>query len=99
MLCALTVAVSWAQPNPWPSLPFTGPLRFSSLPLEGAQAIAPPPGEWQVADTLSYVNVWQLRWHTGTIHNRFGLLGRPLTDREVRIREKNSPRDQSTAVV
>jgi hypothetical protein len=94
VVCALMAAVSWCQPNPWPAVPVADPLRFSSLPLEGAQAVAPPRGEWRVADALSYFNVWQLTWHTGTIHNGFGLLGQPLTDREVKILEQNFPRDQ-----
>ncbi len=93
-MCVFVASSCWGQVTPWASLPFADPLRFSSLPLKGAEANAPAPGEWQVANALSYFNVWQLTWHTGTIHKGFGLLGKPLTDREIKILEQNFPRDQ-----
>lgn len=94
LLCVGVAGASWGQMDPWASVPFADPLRFSSLPLDGSQAIVPPPGQWQVSAAMSYFNVWQLTWHTGTIHRGFGLLGKPLTDREIKILEQNFPRDQ-----
>jgi hypothetical protein len=94
MLCALAASPCRCQGILWASVPFSDPLRFSSLPLEGAQAIALAPGEWQLADALSYFNVWQLTWHTGTVHRVMGLLGKPLTDAEVKAIEQAFPRDQ-----
>jgi hypothetical protein len=94
VLCALVAGPCLCQDAPWASVPFADPLRFSSLQLEGVQAVAPPRGEWQFADVLSYFNVWQLTWHTGTVHRVMGLLATPLTDAEVKAIEQAFPRDQ-----
>ncbi len=82
------------QEVPWASVPFVDPLRFTSLPLDGTQAAAPRRGEWNVAASVGYFNVWLLTWHTGTIHKALGLLGKPLTDREIQIIERDFPHDQ-----
>ncbi|HPW56388.1 MAG: DUF3187 family protein [Thermoanaerobaculaceae bacterium] len=83
-----------AQVPSWPAATFPDPLRFSSLPLNAAEATAPPPGRWQVMSTTGYFNVWQLTWHTGTIHKGWGLLGTPLTSPEVENLAVAFPQDQ-----
>jgi hypothetical protein len=90
----VAVAACWGQGDRWASPPFADPLRFSSLPVDGMQAAAPASGEWQLANAVSYFNVWQLTWHTATIHEGFGLVGQPLTAREIAILEQNFPADQ-----
>jgi hypothetical protein len=90
----VAVAVCSAQVVPWASPPFADPLRFSSLPVDGMQATSLLPGEWQFANAISYFNVWQLTWHTATIHEGFGLVRQPLTAREIAILEQNFPEDQ-----
>ena len=75
-------------------MPFADPLRFSSLPIEGYQSAAPPAGKWELSLASGYFNVWRLTWHTGTVHRDRGLLGKPLTDPEVRAIERGFPRDQ-----
>ena len=96
---AAVVCLGWpggcaAQADPWASLPFVDVLRFSSLPLEGSQAIAPPAGAWELSLTTGYFNVWQLTWHTKTFHSGLGLYRSPLTDEQIKILERNFPHDQ-----
>lgn len=83
-----------AQAPSWPAATFPDPLRFASLPLNAAEALAPPAGRWQLVLTSAYFNVWQLTWHTGTIHKGWGLLGTPLTAREVDTLAAAFPADQ-----
>jgi hypothetical protein len=91
---ALGAGVCAGQVDPWASVTFSDPLRFSSLPVSGTEAAAPRAGQWQLSTTLSYFNVWQLTWHTGTVHRVWGLLGKPLTDAEIKALEQAFPRDQ-----
>lgn len=83
-----------AQAPAWPSPSYPDPLRFSSLPLNGVEATAPPEGRWQVVATSSYFNVWHLTWHTGTHHLGVGLGGQPLTRAEVDHLALAFPQDQ-----
>jgi len=93
-ICLAVAPSGRAQEVPWASVPFVDPLRFTSLPLDGTQAAAPRRGEWNVAASARYLNVWVLTWHTGTIHRGLGLTGKPLTDREIKLLEQNFPLDQ-----
>jgi hypothetical protein len=83
-----------AQSPPWGSEPFPDVLRLASLPLDMATAAAPARGEWALENTIGYFNVWQLSWHTGTVHKGLGLTGRPLTHGEIALLEQAFPRDQ-----
>ena len=94
VVLALASGVCSAQVDPWGSLTFADPLRFSSLPISGNEVVVPAPGQWQLSTTLSYFNVWQRTWHTGTIHQEFGLLGKPLQDWELRTLEFRHAGDQ-----
>ena len=78
----------------WGSVPFADPLRFSSLPIEGSQAAAPPNGGWQLSLASGYFNVWQLTWHTKTVHEVLDLPRSPVTDAEIKLLERNFPKDQ-----
>jgi len=80
--------------DPWTSVTFPDPLRFSSLPISGTETIVPGAGAWQVSTALGYFNVWQRTWHTGRIHEVLGLAREPLTAQEIRILEQNFPDDQ-----
>jgi hypothetical protein len=82
------------QVDPWASVTFPDPLRFSSLPISGTEAIVPGPGAWQVSTALGYFNVWQRTWHTSRSHEVLGLARKPLTAQEIRILEQNFPDDQ-----
>ncbi len=82
------------QTPDWPAPTFPDPLRFSSLPLNTAEVLAPPAGRWQVLASTGYFNVWQLTWHTGTIHEGWNLLGKPLSKIEVDTLAANFPQDQ-----
>ena len=82
------------QVDPWVSVTFPDPLRFSSLPISGTETIVPGAGAWQVSTALGYFNVWQLTWHTGTVHRAQGLLGKPLTEVEIRAIEEAFPNDR-----
>lgn len=96
MLLALALASqpATAQVDPWGSQIFPDPLRFNSLPLEPSQAVAPPAGEWQISATSGYFNVWQTTWHTAATHRDPALVGKPLTDAELRLLEAEFPKDQ-----
>ena len=94
LACAFGAGRCAAQTDPWGSLPFVDMLRFSSLPLDGHQASAPPPGEWQLSLASGYFNVWQLTWHTKTVHRVLGLKRTPVTDAEIKLLERNFPHDQ-----
>jgi hypothetical protein len=90
----LVSGVCSGQVDPWASLVFPDPLRFSSLPISGTEVTAPAAGQWQLSTMLSYFNVWQRTWHTRTIHKEFGLLGKPLQPWELRTLEQRHPADQ-----
>jgi hypothetical protein len=90
----LVAGAAVGQTPDWPAATFADPLRFSSLPLNAVEALAPPQGRWQVLSTNAYFNVWQLTWHTGTIHEGWDLLGTPLTKLEVDTLAANFPEDQ-----
>lgn len=85
---------SFAQTPSWPAPTFPDPLRFASLPLNSAEGLAPPPGRWLIFSTTGYFNVWQLTWHTGTVHKGWGLVGTPLTAAEVEYLAAAFPQDQ-----
>jgi hypothetical protein len=94
-LAAALVAVECAaQADPWASVSFVDPLRFNSLPLEGYEANAPAPAEWQVSLRSGYFNVWALSWHTLATHKEFGLRRRPLQPWEIRLLEQRYPTGQ-----
>ena len=82
------------QVDPWASVPFADPLRFSSLPVSGTEVIVPAAGQWQVSTALGYFNVWQRTWHTARSHEVLGLARQPLTEGELKVLEQNFPRDQ-----
>lgn len=90
----LAGAVCSGQVDPWASVFFPDPLRFSSLPISGTEAITPAPGQWELSTALGYFNVWQRTWHTARIHQVWGLVGKPLTDAEIKAIEQAFPRDQ-----
>ncbi len=94
LVCLAVAGRCAAQADPWASVPFVDVLRFSSLPLEGSQASAPPAGEWRVSLATGYFNVWQLTWHTKTFNRDAGLSRTPITDAAIRTLERNFPRDQ-----
>ncbi|MFI5143784.1 MAG: DUF3187 family protein, partial [Thermoanaerobaculales bacterium] len=91
---ALVSRPTAAQVDPWGSQIFPDPLRFNSLPLEPSQAVVPPAGEWQISAASGYFNVWQTTWHTGATHRDPALVGKPLTEAELRLLETNFPHDQ-----
>ncbi len=88
------VRICSAQADPWASVTFADPLRFSSLPISGTEAIVPAAGEWELSSTMSYFNVWQRSWHTATIHKEFGLQGQPLQPWEIALLAQRHPADQ-----
>jgi hypothetical protein len=90
----LAGAVCSGQTEPWASVFFPDPLRFSSLPISGTEVIAPAPGQWELSTALGYFNVWQRTWHTARIHQVWGLVGKPLTDAEIKAIEQAFPHDQ-----
>jgi hypothetical protein len=92
--CLATAGACSGQADLWASVPFSDPLRFSSLPVSGTEVIVPAAGQWQLSTTVSYFNVWQLTWHTKATHRGFGLVRKPLTEREIAILEQNFPSDQ-----
>lgn len=93
-VCVVAAGRCAGQSDPWGSLPFVDALRFSSLPIEGHQASAPADGEWQLSLVSGYFNVWQLTWHTATVHRVLGLRRSPVTDGEIKLLERNFPDDQ-----
>jgi hypothetical protein len=90
----LVSGVCYGEVDPWASVPFCDPLRFSSLPVSGTEVIVPAAGQWQLSTALGYFNVWQRTWHTGRIHEVLGLAREPLSVQEIRILEQNFPNDQ-----
>jgi hypothetical protein len=82
------------QVDPWASVTFSDPVRFSSLPISGTETIAPESGAWQMSLALGYFNVWQRTWHTARSHEVLGLARTPLTQDELRVLEQNFPDDQ-----
>ncbi len=69
------------------------PLRLASAPPSLAQlGFAVQPG-WSLSVQLAYFNLWNGTWHTGTIHNEFGLLGTPLQAWELRTLEHRHSAD------
>ena len=80
--------VSWTVPE------FPDPLRFSSLPLEAADAAPAAAGQVLLRFTSGYFNVWQRTWHTATIHSEFHLEGQPLQAWEVQTLAQRHPNDQ-----
>ncbi|HLE60995.1 MAG TPA: DUF3187 family protein [Thermoanaerobaculaceae bacterium] len=89
----LVGGVCYGQVDSWASVPFSDPLRFSSLPVSGTEVIVPAAGQWQLSTALGYFNVWQRTWHTGRIHEVLGLARDPLSVQEIRILEQNFPND------
>ena len=89
---ATAPAVSAAELRPW-SVPYAEPLRLASLPLELADGSDMASGEWEIALTPGYFNLWSGSWHTATIHQELGLEGEPLTPEELRILEQRHPGD------
>ncbi len=83
-----------AQLDGWASPPFLDTLRFSSLPINGYEAATPPAGVTELSVASGYFNVWQLTWHTKTIHRVLGLYNSPLTDAQVKLIEQEFPHDQ-----
>jgi len=90
----LAAGVCSGQVDPWAPVSFPDPLRFSSLPVSGTEAIAPAAGQWEVSTELGYFNVWQRTWHTARSHVVLGLEGKPLTDAEIKALERAFPSDQ-----
>ncbi len=95
LAAAIAVAgAAAAQEVAWTVPEFPDPLRFSSLPLEPADAAAPPAGDVLVRLGVGYFNVWQRTWHTATIHKEFHLQGQPLQAWEVATLAERHPHDQ-----
>jgi hypothetical protein len=72
-----------SRPGSWAEPAYPDPLRWSSLPLDAAEADTPPAGEWWVSASAAYFNVWQVSWQTPRVHRELGLEGQPLLPSEV----------------
>ncbi len=65
------------------SIPTVDPVRWSSAPLDPAEADAPPQGHWQWTATTGYFNIFRGSAHVRNYHEQQGLVGQPLTSAEL----------------
>lgn len=68
--------------------PATNAVDFGSIRLDPVQSITLAPGEWASSITYSYLNQFNLSWHTRKVHAERGLSRVAITAEELRFIEQ-----------
>lgn len=88
LLACLTISSGLAAQVPLErATPATNVIDFGSARLDPVQSIILEPGVWATSVSVTYVNQFNLTWHTRRVHSDRGLERTPLTADELRFIE------------